>query len=339
MIITRTPMRIGLFGGGTDLPAYCDRHIGAVVNATVDKYVYITLHEHFDRQVRCAYSELETVPTAAELRHTRARACLEFMGVETGVEVTSVADVPAGSGLGASSAYTVGLLHALRQREFDKTGERRITALAQAASHIEIDLLGEPVGRQDQHAAAAGGLNLWLFGANGKVQRIAGCDDVLERLGDHLSLYWTGGTRSASELLAEQSRATREDKRVEDALTEMADLALTGWHYLERGDFEGAAAALNLSWLIKRELTPSIETGEMISAHQAALKAGAWAGKVCGAGGGGFFLVMHPPDYSEPKAVIPKLDKAMAPWRRVPFKLTSVGSEIVYDDNGRMEGC
>lgn len=209
MIITKTPLRISFTGGGTDLPAYYKQGYGAVVSAAINKYVYITMNKRFDDTIRISYSKTEIVDSLKEIQHDIAKACMQMAGVEKGVEITSISDIPAGTGLGSSSSFTVGLLNAL----YSYCGERLSAyELAEKACQIEIDILGHPIGKQDQYAASFGGINYFTFERNGDVNRekIDVSEDDKRLMDSKLMMFYTGISRSADGILAKQSAETSE---------------------------------------------------------------------------------------------------------------------------------
>ena len=295
--MTRTPLRVSLVGGGTDLPAFYRREGGAVLSTTIDRYVYVTVKRHselFFEPVRVNYSRSEQVERIDELENNIARECLRFVGVDPPVYISTVGDVPASTGLGGSSAFAVGLLNALHSYK----GERASAGqLAEEACHIEIDVLGARIGKQDQYAAAYGGLNLLSFKPDGGVTvehlRIPG--ERLRELFQSVLMFWTGHQRDASAVLSEQDDRT--DLNL-DSLCRMRDQARDLHRALGAGeiDIEGIGRLLDQGWRMKRELAGSITTPLIDSWYDAAIAAGALGGKLCGAGGGGFLLFVVPPD-------------------------------------------
>jgi D-glycero-alpha-D-manno-heptose-7-phosphate kinase len=297
MVVTRTPLRISFAGGGTDLSAFYESDYGAVFSTSIDRYVYVTVKRHgevFDERFRLNYSTSESVHELDAIRNDIARECLRFLDIDPPIYVSVVSDLPDSSGLGGSSAFAVGLLHALHTFR----GER-VTAgqLAEEASQIEIDVLRQPIGKQDQYAAAFGGLNLFRFEANGDVtvqpQRVR--NGMVERLFERVLMLWTGHQRKASAILSEQ-RATVADHMAD--LRAMRDHA----HRLQKltadGEFDARTfgAVLDESWRLKRGLASTISTDQIDDWYRRGMEAGASGGKLCGAGGGGFFLFIVEPD-------------------------------------------
>jgi D-glycero-alpha-D-manno-heptose-7-phosphate kinase len=324
MVITKTPLRISFFGGGTDYPLWYQQHGGSVLSTTIDKCCYITcrrLPPFFEYHSRISYSRVENVSTNSEIQHPSVRACLQFMEMEDGVEVVHVADLPARTGLGTSSAFTVGLLlglYALKNEMRDKQ------SLAGEAIHVEQDLLKEAVGAQDQVSAAYGGFNRINFQTDGSidVKRILTSKDRIVALEQNLALYFTGFSRIASEIAQEQLKATPHKERELHTMLQMVDeaenIVLNSNHSLDE-----FGRLLHENWQLKRSLTQKISNPSIDEIYQAALSAGALGGKLLGAGGGGFMLFYVPPD--KRKALRLRLKKLLC----VPFTFSSKGSEVV----------
>src|SRR5216684_6812692 len=327
MIITRTPMRISFFGGGTDYPVYFREFGGAVLSTAIDKSCYITcrhLPPFFEYHSRVSYSRIENVHQNSQFEHPSVRACLEYLGVEQGVEIHHVADLPARTGLGTSSAFTVGLLlglYALRQQMRDKH------ALASDAVHVEQELLHEAVGTQDQVSAAYGGFNRIDFHMDGaiEVKRILTAQSRLTALEQHLALYFTGFSRTASEIAKEQIMVTPQRKEELEVMHQMVGEAEAIMTSSSRS-MEEFGRLLHESWKIKRTLTKNISNTNIDDIYQAGLEAGALGGKLLGAGGGGFMLFFVPPERRE--ALRMRLKKLLC----VPFAFSNRGSHVaVYE--------
>ena len=322
MIISRTPLRISLMGGGSDLPAFYRTEPGVVVSTTIDKYVYITVNRAFDHNIRAAYSKTEIVDHVDKVAHPLIREAMKHTGVLQGVEVTSIADVPShGTGLGSSSAYLVGLLNALWAYQGIHASARR---LAREACHIELDVLGEPIGKQDQTIAAYGGLQQIRFNQDDSVfvNPVVCTSSTRQALEQRLVLYYTGITRSASEILARQ---TRQIPGKRGALQRIVGMAREV-HDILCGDrpIDRIGELLHESWEIKRELAAGITTPEVDRIYAAAREAGALGGKLAGAGGGGFLLLWVEPHNHH------LVSEALASLRAFPIQLESEGSKIIY---------
>ncbi|HEX3518576.1 MAG TPA: galactokinase [Solirubrobacteraceae bacterium] len=291
VIFSRAPLRISLGGGGTDLPSYYREHGGFLVSGAIDKYVYMLMHTVFQRRYRLKYSELEEVDTIAEIRHPILRETLQRHWRGNPLEIASVADVPAGTGMGSSGAYTVCLLKGLAQaRRTAITPE----ALAEAACEIEIDVLGEPVGKQDPYVAAHGGICAYTFHPDGSVdvEPLELDPRVLRQLRDQLLLFYTGEARSASTVLADQdTRSKAGDAEMIESLHFTKELGRRGYDLLGGGDLDAYAELMHEHWEHKRTRSPGM-TGEHIDRlYTLARRSGCLGGKLVGAGGGGFLLV------------------------------------------------
>jgi D-glycero-alpha-D-manno-heptose-7-phosphate kinase len=324
MIITRTPLRVSFFGGGTDYPVWYKQHGGAVLSTAIDKYCYITcrrLPPFFDYRSRISYSKVENVAANAEIEHPSVRGCLQFMGIQDGIEIHHVADLPARTGLGTSSAFTVGLLlglYALNDRMRDKH------SLAQDAIHVEQEVLHEAVGVQDQVAAAYGGFNHITFEIDGGIQvkpMLAPADRLAE-LQNHMVLFFTGFARTASEIAKEQVKETPKRATELTTMREMVDEAVEIVSNSRR-QIQEFGSLLHENWSLKRSLTDKISNPLIDDIYQAGREAGAIGGKLLGAGGGGFMLFFVPPERRE--AVILRLRKLLC----VPFAFSGRGSHVV----------
>lgn len=324
MIITSTPLRISFFGGGTDYPVWYREHGGSVLSTTIDKCSYITcrrLPPFFEYHSRISYSRVENVSRNDDIHHPSVRECLRYLGFNEGIEIHHVGDLPARTGLGTSSAFTVGLLlglYALRNQMRDKR------TLAAEAIHVEQDLLREAVGAQDQVSAAYGGFNRINFGADGSidVRRILAAPGRIADLEQHLALYFTGFSRIASEIAQEQLRVTPQKERELSAMLQLVDEA-EDIVVNESRSLREFGHLLNESWQIKRTLTQKISSPEIDAIYEAGLEAGAFGGKLLGAGGGGFMLFFVPPE--KRAALRQRLQKLLC----VPFKFSTKGSEVV----------
>jgi D-glycero-alpha-D-manno-heptose-7-phosphate kinase len=297
VIVTRTPLRVSFAGGGTDLAEVYERDHGAVLSTAIDKYVYVTVKRHspiFNEAIRINYSRSETVADIDQIENGIARECLRFLEIEPPIYVSTVGDLPASTGLGGSSAFAVGLLNALHAFRGERVSAGQ---LAEEASHIEIEVLKQPIGKQDQYAAAFGGLNLFCFMPGGTVtvepQRFA--NGALRELFGSIMMFWTGHQRDASDVLAEQ-KARSADRM--DSLLQIREHAYRLRKLLSNGhvDAAGFGAVLDETWRIKRGLASTITNSLIDTWYGRAMKAGAFGGKLCGAGGGGFLLIVAPPE-------------------------------------------
>lgn len=323
MIISRTPFRISFFGGGTDYPAWYRENGGVVLNTTIDKYCYIScryLPPFFDYKYRIRYSLREEKCDINEIQHPAVRECLKFMRIDQGIEMVHTSDLPARSGIGSSSAFTVGFLNALYALTGRMIGKRQ---LASNAIYVEQDIVGESVGSQDQVAAAFGGLNRIEF--NGKenflVQPVTVKRRRIIELQNHLMLFFTGFSRTASEIATEQIQNTTARG---SELSNMRDMVDEAVEILNNGAaIEGIGKLMRESWKLKRSLSNKVSTDAIDGMYETALKAGAIGGKLCGAGGGGFMLLFVPPRKQR------QVKKALDSFLHVPFHFETLGSQII----------
>ena len=324
MIITRSPLRISLGGGGTDLPSYFRKHSGFLIAAAIDKFVYITVHQTFVPDLIVKYSQLERVSSSSDIEHPVVRAVLAHYEVREALDISIQADLPASSGLGSSSAFTVGLVNlvsALQQRSVTRLD------LAQAAIHVEQVLLAENVGVQDQLHAAFGGLNRFDFvDGRTRITPIQMTGPCLDRLLSSLVLIYTGKTRFASKVLTEQIQATKEQK-IDSELSHLLKLVDQSVDVLEGDDPERMlsefGAMVHEGWQTKRKLSSGVSNPEIDALYEKALAAGATGGKLCGAGGGGFLLMVVPPENRL------KFDAAFSGHNLIPIKMDRHGSVIL----------
>jgi D-glycero-alpha-D-manno-heptose-7-phosphate kinase len=291
VIFSRAPLRISLGGGGTDLPSYYRDHGGFIVSGAIDKYVYMLTHTVFQRHYRMKYSELEVVEEVGEIRHPILRESLLRHWRGAPLEIASVADVPAGTGMGSSGAYTVCLLKGLARARHSSIGP---ASLAEAACEIEMEVLGEPVGKQDPYVAAHGGICTYTFGRDGsvEVEPLELDPAVLRRLRDQLLLFYTGGARSASKVLADQdSRSKAGEREMVENLHRTKELGRQSQRLLSDGELEGYAELMHEHWEHKRTRSPGMTNERVDGLYRLARDSGAIGGKLVGAGGGGFLLV------------------------------------------------
>jgi D-glycero-alpha-D-manno-heptose-7-phosphate kinase len=323
MIISRTPFRISFVGGGSDMSTFYEKHRGAVLSTSINKYMYISSHKFFNReQIQVKYSRTETVNRLDDLEHPLLRETLRKTGILGGIEISSIADIPAGTGMGSSSSFTVGLLHNLYaiNRQY-VTHEH----LAREACEIEIDILKEPIGKQDQYAAAFGGLNILYFNGDGSVQvePLYIEQKTYDALEENLIMFYTGNQRKASNILAEQKQNAATTSKTEIlkqmvALVEELRTALFG------GNLADFGRLLHENWMLKQRLASKISNTEINDIYDMALKHGATGGKLLGAGGGGFMLF-----YCE-KEKQDRLKKALLKYETFDFKFERDGSKIIY---------
>ncbi len=323
MIISRTPVRVSFCGGGTDLPAYYEgsEKGGLVTSLALAKHIHVTVNKRFDNSVRVGYSQTEIVDDFEDLEHELVREAMRLTGVTHGIEITTIADIPSRcTVLGSSSALTVGLLNALHTYA-GRTPDA--AQLAEEACRIEIDILGQPIGRQDQYAAAFGGSNQISFLADDTVI-VTPIDLDASMLESNYFLVYTGMTRQASGILAKQS-ASSEKKRAE--LDTLRQQAIDVRNALETGDHVAVGQLLDASWKIKRELVDGITGATLDELYTSIIGLGATGGKLLGAGGGGFFL-FH--GTSEIRTQVEKIHKV------IPLAMDSAGSTIIFDDGARL---
>ena len=291
MIITRSPLRISLGGGGTDLPSYYRDHGGFLIAAAIDKYVYITIHQTFITDLIIKYSSLERVARIEDVQHPIIREALKLVGIsETNLEITSMADIPAGTGLGSSGSFTTALLKALHTYRKNLVHPNKLAA---QACEIEIDRLGEPIGKQDQYIASYGGITCFDFLPNDQVEAnpLQIAPETLHNLEDNLVLFFTGFTRSASGILKDQdSRSRTKDKEMLDNLHFTKQVGLESKAALERGDLRHFADLLHVHWERKKSRTHGMTSSAIDECYDLARRNGALGGKLVGAGGGGFLL-------------------------------------------------
>jgi D-glycero-alpha-D-manno-heptose-7-phosphate kinase len=324
MIVTRTPLRIGFAGGGTDLLDFYKRDYGAVLSTPINKYVYVTIKRHgelFNEKYRLNYSEAEQVESLEDVKNEIARECLRMLRIEPPIYMSTVADLPAFSGLGSSSSFAVGLLNALHALRDEQVSAGQ---LAEEAARIEIDTLGRPIGKQDHYAAAFGGLNYFRFMPNGTVtvepQRME--NGTVDDLFGHLMLFWTGMSRDSASVLSEQ-RSNIDDRLHE--LTTMRGHAMELKALLSNG-FDAArfGGLLDDTWRMKRRLAGAITNDKIDEWYDTALEAGALGGKLCGAGGGGFLLFVVEPERRD------RVTQALSEMTEIEIGYDVQGSQVVF---------
>ena len=326
MIITRTPFRVSFAGGGSDLEAFYSHEPGVVLSTTIDKYMYLAVKEHFGDNFRISYSRTEHADTIAEIDHKIVRECLSALNVKRGLEVVSMADLPAQSGLGSSSSFTVGLLHALYAMQGTVVTAEKLAA---QACQIEIEQLHEPIGKQDQYIAAYGGLQLIQFNPDGTVfvDPVVCPVETRRELNRRLLMFFTGLTRDASSVLSKQKAGTANKLAV---LRRMCEIARELRDVLTSGrDLNVFGHLLHQAWELKKSVESSISNPKIDEYYQRGLSAGALGGKLLGAGGGGFLLFFCEPHLQG------GLRQELAELKEVDFSLDPQGSKIVYIGNDR----
>jgi D-glycero-alpha-D-manno-heptose-7-phosphate kinase len=324
MIIVRSPLRISLGGGGTDLPSYYQDHSGFLIAAAIDKYVYITLHQTFVRELIIKYSKLERVLDINDIEHPIIRESLKHVGVGApNLEITSMADIPAGTGLGSSGSFTTALLKALHTLKKNLIHPRE---LAEEACHIEIELLKESVGKQDQYIAAYGGITCFRFLENGAVEAwpLKITQETLYNLEDNLLLFFTGYSRSASSILKEQDDKSKDkDSDMTSNLHFVKDLGLKSKEALEKSDLHEFANLMNVHWEHKKHRSKNMSNTQIDDWYTLARENGALGGKMIGAGGGGFLMF-----YTDDKVRL-RHSMMQAGLQEVRFRFDFLGTQVV----------
>lgn len=324
MIISRTPLRMSFVGGGSDLPVFYRRFGGAVVSTAIDRYIYIQVNQKFDDRIRVSYSRTEEAKSIERIKHPLVREAMKMVGPKGGIEITSVADIPAkGTGLGSSSSFTVGLLHALNAYQGIYSSAE---TLARGCCEIEIGRCGEPIGKQDQYAAAYGGFNFIRFNPDDSVSvdPIICRRETLLGVQDRILVFYTGLTRSASAVLKNQQAAVQSQTKKQNAMRRMVDLAFSLKSELERNNLDAFGEIIHENWELKRGLTAQISNDRIDAWYAAARKAGATGGKLLGAGSGGFMMFYAPQERHE------AITRALKDLRKVDFRFEPTGSRIIF---------
>lgn len=323
MIVSKTPLRMSFVGGGSDLPAFYREEVGAVLSTSIDKYMYICVNKKFDGRIRISYTRTEDVEHRVQVEHPLVREALDLVGIEGGIEIASMADIPSkGSGLGSSSTYTVGLLNALYAYRNQFASKEN---LARQACEIEIDRCGEPIGKQDQYAAAYGGLNLIRFHPDDSVSvdPVICKPSLLQEMEDSTLIFFTGRTRSASAVLANQSAAMQtSDRRV--LMRRMVQLAFEMKEQLESGTLDHFGDLLDENWRLKTQLAAGISDPQIDSWYAKGIANGALGGKLLGAGNGGFMM------FYAPKHLHSQISTALPDLEPVNFRFDRAGTQIVF---------
>jgi D-glycero-alpha-D-manno-heptose-7-phosphate kinase len=311
-------------GGGSDISNFYRKHGGAVISTAIDKYVYVTVNKKFDNGIRVAYSKNEEVSSVSKIEHRLVRTSLEHLGIDGGVEITTIADIPSnGTGLGSSSSFTVGLLHAL-----NAFSGRYVSCeqLAAVSSYIEIERCGEPIGKQDQYAAAFGGFNLIEFNQDESVvvSPIICQLETLKKIERNILVFYTGLTRSASALLQQQTNEMASSENKQAKMKRMVELTYQLAAELQKNNTDAFGAILHESWMLKKGMTEGISTCEINSWYELARRAGALGGKILGAGSGGFLLIYADEELHQ------SIRTALNMLRPIPMAFEPLGSRIIF---------
>lgn len=324
MIITRAPFRVSFCGGGSDLPSFCENYGGCVLSTTIRKYMYLTIHNYFDKEkIVLKYSKTEVVDDYEQIEHRIFKQCLKDFDIK-GVELSSMADIPAGTGLGSSSTFTVALLHLLHTYKGEYVSKYK---LAKDACEVEIGKLGEPIGKQDQFAAAFGGLKFYEFMPNGfvNVEPVIMNPESYKKLEDNILMFYLGGTHSASAILKEQSQNV---KAVDKAAVQkqMCDITRKLKEELQNNNVDAMGELLHRNWMLKKSLASGITNPLIDETYDKAMEAGATGGKLLGAGGAGFMIFYVPEEKHE------AIRKALSHLREMDFEMDNSGASIVMTD-------
>lgn len=325
MIVSRAPLRVSLFGGGSDLPGYSNKNIGAVLNFTINKYVYIAIHRNFQNVIQLKYSQSETVSNPEKIVHPIFRETFLMLGMKDAVEIGSFADVPAsGSGLGSSSAFTAALIKAIRQFQNIEISSAEV---AQIACEIEINRCKDPIGRQDQWASANGGINIFEFYKD-KVTKIP--LDIsaqgMENFSERFLLFYIGGTRNSHQILREQNNLLTQNSATFRRMAKMVELVYESRTLIVNADYDQLGILLDEAWKLKRAISSGISDSKIDSIYEKAKLNGAIGGKLLGAGGAGFMIFIPKKGYEQ------QLISALKDYRHVPFEIDKFGAKIVYSE-------
>jgi D-glycero-alpha-D-manno-heptose-7-phosphate kinase len=318
----QTPLRISLLGGGTDFPSFFLEEGGCVLSSAIDKYIFVTIKERFDSKLRIGYTQTEMVDTVDEIHHELIREALRLTGIDRGVEITTMGDIPSeGSGLGSSSTVTVGALHAMYSYLGELVSAER---LAREACSIEIDILRKPIGIQDQYIAAYGGLRFFEFSTSGEVRSelVSVSPEAKRALNQNFMLFFTGVSRQSSSILQEQSSNM---KNRLDELREIKEMAHQARQELIKGNIDALGLLIHQAWEVKKRLANSISNSQINEVYEAARRSGALGGKLAGAGGGGFLLLYVPYECQE------KVRSALHGLQELPFRLEADGSKVIFN--------
>ncbi len=324
MIITRAPFRVSFCGGGSDLPNFYEKYGGCVLSTTIRKYMYLTIHNYFDKdQIVLKYSKTETVRDFSEIEHRIFKQCLSDFNIK-GVEISSMADIPSGTGLGSSSTFTVALLHLLYTYKGEYVSKYK---LAKDACAVEIEKLKDPIGKQDQYAAAFGGLKFYEFMPNGfvNIEPVIMDSKAYKKLEKNLLMFYLGGTHSAPDILREQTLNVKVGNKA-IAQKQMCDIARTLKEELQKNNIEAMGELLHENWMLKKSLASGVSNRLIDDTYSKAMASGAIGGKLLGAGGAGFMLFYVPEDRQD------SVRRALSYLREMDFEMDNSGSSIVMID-------
>lgn len=329
MIISRSPVRITLGGGGTDLASYYSKYGGALIAAAIDKYTLVTAHTRFDDDIKLNYSRTEQVKNVNDIKHNIFRESLKSLKIKKGVELTSLSDMPSSSGLGTSGSFTIAVLNALHTYKKEFVSQKK---LAEEACKIEIDILKEPIGKQDQYIAAFGGITFFEFAKDGKVKvrPVKMSDEAQDELHNNIILFYTGITRSASKILREQDNKSKKDEgKTIETLHEIKKIGLETKKAFERDDIDKLGEYLEVHWNIKKQLSTGVTNKFIDDCYSLAKNNGALGGKIMGAGGGGFFMFYHNGNNNQKTKFIKTM--ARMGLTKMRFNFDFEGSKIILN--------
>ena len=329
MIISRSPVRISLGGGGTDLPSYYSKYGGALIAAAINKYTLVTAHTRFDDDIKLNYSKTEIVKKVDDIENNIFRESLKLIDIQHGIELTSLADLPSKSGLGTSGSFTVALLNALHAYKKEFISQK---ILAEEACKVEIDIIKEPIGKQDQYIAAFGGITYFEFDKNGNVtvQPVKMSDEARNELHNNTILFYTGIRRSASKILKEQDeKSKKEEGKIIDTLHDIKKIGIKTKKAFEKGDVDKFGELLDYHWNIKKNLSKNVTNTYIDDCYMQGIKNGALGGKIMGAGGGGFFMFYYIGNNTEKTKFIKKMTKIGL--RKMSYNFDYEGSKIIFN--------
>ena len=329
MIISRSPVRITLGGGGTDLASYYSKYGGALIAAAIDKYTFVTAHTRFDEDIKLNYSKTEQIKSVDNIEHNIFREALKLLKIKNGIELTSLSDMPSSSGLGTSGSFTVAVLNVLHSYKKEYVSQKQ---LAEEACRIEIEILKQPIGKQDQYIAAFGGITSLQFSKDGKVtvESLKMNDEALDELHNNIMLFYTGILRSASKILKEQDEKSKKDEdETIETLHNIKKIGLDTKIALENGEIDKLGEFLDLHWNIKKQLSNSISNKFIDKCYDLAKKNGALGGKIMGAGGGGFFMFYHNGNNNKKTQFIKTMAKKGL--KKMRFDFDFEGSKIILN--------